>query len=182
MIDKAILDAATDFHGHICPGLLIGVRTALVAMDRLGIRHSRDEEIVAVSENRACGVDALQVLLGTTAGKGNLFFKDYGKQAVTVGSRAGGRAVRISFKRGPKELSRAEKMERLMTEADEDLFEVSEMQLEFPEKAKVFKSVLCDECGEGTMEIALRLLQGRKLCPPCFDRALKASDFSPPAP
>lgn len=179
VIDEKALSEAVSFHGHLCPGLLIGVRTALLARERLGIDRSSDEEVYAITENRACGVDALQVILGTTAGKGNLFFKDYGKQAVTVGNRSDGRAIRISLKR-QEGLSRAEKIERLKTADDDELFDVSDVKLEAPPKAKVFRSVTCDACGEGTMETALRLLEGKKLCPPCFELALESKDFSPP--
>lgn len=179
MIDKEILKKAVAFHGHLCPGLLIGVRAAMIAKGYLrGIRAS-DEEIVAIVENRACGVDALQLLLGTTAGKGNLFFKEYGKQVVTVGSRDTGKAVRISLKR-QGDMTRAEKTERLKSASDDDLFEVHEVNIELPPKAKVFKSVACDACGEGTMETALHLLEGRKLCKPCFRDTLASNDFSPP--
>ena len=57
---------------------------------------------------------------------------------------------------------------------------MSDVKLEAPPKANVFRSVTCDACGEGTMETALRLLEGKKLCPPCFELALESKDFSPP--
>ena len=71
------------FHGHLCPGLVYGYIVAKGAMDLLGIERAEDEEIVVISENDTCAVDALQVLLGTTTGKGNLILKDYGKNAFT---------------------------------------------------------------------------------------------------
>jgi formylmethanofuran dehydrogenase subunit E len=40
---------ASRFHGHVCPGLAIGVRAAEVALEEIG-PHSRDEEVVAVVE------------------------------------------------------------------------------------------------------------------------------------
>jgi len=49
------------------------------ALTLMNIRHSCDEEVVAVCENDSCAVDALQVLLGTAAGKGNLIIKTTGK-------------------------------------------------------------------------------------------------------
>ncbi|MCL5291135.1 MAG: FmdE family protein [Actinobacteria bacterium] len=179
MIDKDMLDRTVAFHGHLCPGLLIGLRSAIIALAHFGTGRASDEELIAIVENRACGVDALQVVLGTTAGKGNLFFKNHGKQVVTVGSRLTGKAVRISLRR-QEELSRAEKTERLMTASDGELFDVVEVEMDFPSKAKVFRSVACDDCGEGTMETALRLLEGRKLCEPCFEMAMTSKDFFPP--
>ena len=78
---------AVRFHGHLCPGLAIGYVAAKVAAQVLGIGTSEDEEIVAVVENNSCAVDAIQVLLGCTFGKGNLIFKDWGKQVFTFMDR-----------------------------------------------------------------------------------------------
>jgi formylmethanofuran dehydrogenase subunit E len=38
-----------EFHGHMCPGLAIGIRAAEVALKEIG-PHSKDEEVVAVVE------------------------------------------------------------------------------------------------------------------------------------
>ena len=70
------------FHGHACPGLAFGYRVAEVALQELGDK-AEDEELVAVVENNSCAVDAIQVMAGCTFGKGNLIFKDYGKQVYT---------------------------------------------------------------------------------------------------
>ncbi len=85
------------FHGHECPGLAVGYRMARAAMDELAPARSEDEELVAIVENNACGVDALQCVTGCTFGKGNLVFRDYGKQVYTLYSRARGEAVRVLF-------------------------------------------------------------------------------------
>ena len=61
-----------NFHGHECPGIAIGYRMAVAGMEALDSIRSEDEEIVAIVENNACGVDALQCVTGCTFGKGNL--------------------------------------------------------------------------------------------------------------
>jgi formylmethanofuran dehydrogenase subunit E len=71
-----------DFHGHVCPGLALGYRVSIFALKELGERAA-DEELVAIVENNSCAVDAVQVITGCTFGKGNLIFKDYGKQVYT---------------------------------------------------------------------------------------------------
>ena len=88
---------AVRFHGHLCPGLAIGYVAAKVAAQLLGIGTSEDEEIVALVENNSCAVDAIQVMLGCTFGKGNLIFRDWGKQVFTFMDRRTNRAVRVSF-------------------------------------------------------------------------------------
>jgi hypothetical protein len=52
-------DDIVQFHGHECPGLAIGYRMATAAMEALESFRAEDEELVAIVENDACGVDAL---------------------------------------------------------------------------------------------------------------------------
>ena len=56
------------FHGHACPGLAIGYRAALAALQALSVTRPVDEELVAIVENDACGIDAIQYVAGTTMG------------------------------------------------------------------------------------------------------------------
>ena len=85
---KALWDRAVDFHGHACPGLTIGYRAALYAAELLDLDFSEDEDAVCVSENDACGVDAIQAVLGCSVGKGNLLFHMtiYPSASVTAGA------------------------------------------------------------------------------------------------
>ena len=78
------------FHGHACPGLALGYRVAVAAMSRLCAARAEDEDLVAIVENDACGVDAVQYVCGCTFGKGNLIFRDHGKHVTTVFNRTTG--------------------------------------------------------------------------------------------
>ena len=60
------------FHGHSCGGLAIGYRAALYAASVLQLSFSEDEQVVCISENDACGVDAIQVLLGRRTSRTDL--------------------------------------------------------------------------------------------------------------
>lgn len=156
-----------EFHGHACPGLSIGYRAALYAVKLLNLTFSDDEQCVCISENDACGVDAIQVILGCSAGKGNLLFHVVGKSAYSFYERSTGRSVRLVLNAVPDELSREERIRYFHQEADETLFTVKKATLPFPEKAGMFRSYPCDVCGETTAEIHLRLRDGKKLCPDC---------------
>ena len=59
MDDKTLWNRCVAFHGHECGGLTIGYKAALYAIDLLGITFSPDEQLVCISENDACGVDAI---------------------------------------------------------------------------------------------------------------------------
>ena len=52
-------EEAVRFHGHACPGLALGFRAAEIGLAELGLGRSRDEELVAICENRSCAVDAI---------------------------------------------------------------------------------------------------------------------------
>jgi formylmethanofuran dehydrogenase subunit E len=77
-ITQELIQETTNFHGHWCPGLAIGIRASEWVLKEMG--KAPDEEIVAVVETDMCGVDAVQYLTGCTFGKGNLIHKDYGKK------------------------------------------------------------------------------------------------------
>ena len=94
---NATYDDLIAFHGHSCPGLAIGYRMANAALSFLSQGRAADEELVAIVENDACGVDALQYLTGCTFGKGNLIFKDYGKNVYTLYCRKSRKGVRVAF-------------------------------------------------------------------------------------
>jgi len=83
------------FHGHLCPGVLIGYRATKAGLAALGAERAEDEELIAIVENDSCAADAVQALAGCTFGKGNFFFRDYGKQVFTFALRPSGRALCI---------------------------------------------------------------------------------------
>lgn len=161
------------FHGHHCPGLAIGYRMTTAALDFLRQSRAGDEELVAIVENDACGVDALQCLAGCTFGKGNLRFRDYGKQVYTLYSRISGSGVRILFHgRGIPEgvIDRQEK-ERFILEAPvEALLDVTPVTIDEPEPARIRDSVICASCGEPVMATRTTLHAGKGICIPCASK------------
>lgn len=169
-MDKELWDRCVAFHGHECPGLAIGFRACEAAKERLGITFSKDEEIVCVTETDACGVDAIQVITGCTLGKGNLIYRDRGKQAFSFFVRSTGKSIRIVLKPidTDKEMSREEKKIYLLETPIDKLFEFKTPNFEPPEKARIFRSIVCESCGEPTAEHRVRIMEGKKVCLDCF--------------
>ena len=163
------------FHGHSCPGLAIGYRMSQAALAVLSDSRAADEEIVAIVENDACGVDALQCLSGCTFGKGNLIFRDYGKQVYTLYSRNSGRGVRVVFNpRGVPENARKDRdqfIDWLLSAPEDDLVSLKEVRIDEPEPARIVKSVQCAFCGESVMETRTRDISGKTACIPCAEKA-----------
>jgi formylmethanofuran dehydrogenase subunit E len=189
------IDQTISFHGHWCPGLASGIRAAEWALMELCAR-SRDEELVAVVETDMCGVDAIQFLTGCTFGKGNLIYKDYGKNAFTFYRRSDGKAARLVAKPGmygevQQEMSQLRKKMQAGELTEEEtsvlkqtreiitkhimesdlatLFEIKKPDEPVPQKARILSSLMCDKCGESVMESRTRRLQEQTLCIPCFE-------------
>ena len=162
------------FHGHSCPGVAIGYRMAKAAMGRLLEARAKDEEIVAIVENNACGVDAVQFLTGCTFGKGNFIFKDYGKQVYTFYSRNSGKGYRIVFQGSniPESArnNREDMLKWLLVADEKDIISVNEVDIDEPEPARMVPSVKCEFCGEMVMETRARKLDGKYACIPCTER------------
>ncbi len=167
-MNEKLWEKCVDFHGHECPGLAIGYRAAVEASDYLGINKSEDEEIVCVTENDACGVDAVQCVLSCTIGKGNLIYRGTGKMAFSFFERKSGKKVRFYLKPFEGEMSREEKMNYILTAPFDELFAVTEPSFKLPEPARLFNSIQCEICGESAPEHKIRLMDGKKVCLDCF--------------
>lgn len=188
-------EKAVEFHGHQCPGLAIGYRVAQIALDKFKNR-SEDEELIAIVENNSCAVDAVQAITGCTFGKGNFIFRDYGKHVYTLIKRGDSKGLRIALKpqNDPADERHMEIFKKLQKnsatddEVDEfrklheqktcnileapenELFKIEEVSIEPPQKAQIFETVICDECGEGVMSSRITTIDGKSVCIPCFNK------------
>ena len=172
METKELMEKATRFHGHICPGLAIGVLAAKYILEH-GFKYSPNEELVAVVENDNCSVDALQAILGTTYGKGNLVHQDYGKMNYFFYDRRIKKGVRLALKSGElnnKKLSRDEKIQFLLKSEPESIFNIYEIEYNPPGLAQIEQSVPCEVCGELTMNSRLMTYNNSEICIPCYKK------------
>jgi len=191
-------EEVTKFHGHECPGSATGYKASKIAVERLGIDSSKDEEVFAIVENDSCAVDSIQVVLSCTFGKENLIFNDYGKNVYTIVSRDRNKAIKLSMKKSfnpietnPKfsELKEKERNKTISIEEkdelkimtlevcnyiinmkDEEIFSVKEVEMPPIEKAKIYESLECDNCGELTAEYRIQKYENKKLCIPCYEK------------
>lgn len=158
------------FHGHACPGLAMGYRAVEIGMGELGIplERAKDEEIVCVSENDACGVDCVQYMISCTIGKGNLILRPSGKMAFSFFDRRTGNSVRVVFKPMERTEDRQAAIDRILNAPKEELVDIKTPNYDMPEKARMFNSVRCDECGEYCREDKIRLNLGKQYCSDCY--------------
>jgi len=167
-MEKKLWEQCVKFHGHECGGLTIGFKAALYAMELLELKFSDDEEIVCISENDACGVDAIQVILGCSVGKGNLLFHMSGKQAFSFYNRKTGKSVRLVLKQKPQGITREQSMTYFQALEPENMFDKKETTIQIPESARIFDSYKCDKCGEMTGANWIHLSGDKKLCSDCY--------------
>ena len=133
-------------------------------------------------------------MAGCTFGKGNLIFRDHGKQVYTFILRDGTDAVRVSQKAGfamnstpgaPELMKkffsgkateeetaqyhrqRSEMVKSYLTAPADEIFDIRHVKPEIPEKARLFNSVECAECGEVVSESRARVKDGKFVCIPC---------------
>ena len=186
-LDDYLLEAEKA-HGHLCAGQVLGVRLAMLGLEKLGIEDPRGKDrkrLVTFVEIDRCATDAIAVVTGCRLGKRALKFRDWGKMAATfvdVGIKdvSAGKAIRIAAKESSKALARSMHPEiesknqqqmmayREMTE--DDLFTKQWVKVELPaEEFPGYKGdrIVCAECGEG-INFRREILRDEKvLCRAC---------------
>jgi formylmethanofuran dehydrogenase subunit E len=193
---KEWLEFGQKFHGHKCPAMPMGLRVGAAAMNALGVERAKDGQLFAFvdlgEEHCAtCYGDGLQVIMGTTFGKGNIKKTHKGKWAVTLVNTINGKAVRVTPKaeamlsnkqtsffkeyreKGiPASLVPDEEVlplvEKIMNAPDEMLMNVSEVfDYDFKQNKHSFDSFVCEECGEMTVMQYGRIKADKKVCIDC---------------
>ncbi len=170
-------------HGHLCAGQVLGVRLAMLGLQKLGIDdpHGKDRKrLVTFVEIDRCATDAVAVVTGCRLGKRALKFRDWGKVAATFVDVSTGKAIRIAAKESSKALARqmhseiADKNQQQMLAyreiSDNDLFTTQWVKVKLPpEEFPGYKGdrVVCAECGEGINFRREVQRNGKVLCRAC---------------
>jgi formylmethanofuran dehydrogenase subunit E len=177
------LRAAEQAHGHICAGQVLGVRMAMLGLQKLGIDDPQGQDrkrLVTFVEIDRCATDAVAVVTGCRLGKRALKFRDWGKMAATFVDVTTRRAIRIAARESSKSLARemhpelASKNQQQMLAyremADDDLFTTQWVTVELPpEEFPGYKGerIVCDSCGEGINFCREVRRDGKVLCRSC---------------
>src|SRR3954447_20854735 len=181
-LDEYLYDAEKA-HGHLCAGQILGVRLAMLGLQKLGIEdpHGKDRKrLVTFVEIDRCATDAVAVVTGCRLGKRALKFRDWGKMAATFVDVSTGKAVRVAAKESSKALARQmhpeidSKNQQQMTAysemAAEDLFATEWVKVDLtPEDFPGFRGerIVCEVCGEGINFRREVKRDGKTLCRGC---------------
>jgi formylmethanofuran dehydrogenase subunit E len=184
-----LLVKAEAAHGHLCAGQILGVRMALLGLERLGIADPRGADrkrLVTYIEIDRCATDAIGMVTGCRLGKRALKFRDWGKMAATFVDLASGRGVRIIALEDSRELARQlfpnvepksrQQMMAYRELSDEQLFREQWVRVnvdatELP--GTKGERVICDLCGEGVNFGRFVDVEGKRLCLSCADPGLR---------
>jgi len=181
-LDQYLSDAE-QAHGHLCAGQVLGVRLAMLGLEKLGIEDPRGKDrkrLVTFVEIDRCATDAIAVVTGCRLGKRALKFRDWGKLAATFIDVESGKAVRIAARESSKALAREmhpeiesknqQQMLAYREMSEQELFDVQNVKVELsPEEFPGFKGerIVCEQCGEGINFKREVRREGRILCRGC---------------
>jgi formylmethanofuran dehydrogenase subunit E len=158
-----LLHEAEVAHGHLCAGQILGVRMAMLALQRLGIDDPRRRHDAAGNLNP----DRKRVVTGCRVGKRALKLRDFGKMAATFvdlnaviekDEYKGLRVVALESSKGrakdlyPELEKNAQQMKAYRELPDDELFAEQWVRVPLPpSEFPGFKGerVACARCGEG---------------------------------
>jgi len=152
-------------HGHLCAGQVLGVRLAMLGLEKLGIEDPRGKDrkrLITFVEIDRCATDAIGVVTGCRLGKRALKFRDWGKMAATFVDLESGKAIRIAARESSKKFAREmhpeledknqQQMRAYREMKEDDLFATQWVKVALPaEEFPGYKGerVVCAECAEG---------------------------------
>jgi formylmethanofuran dehydrogenase subunit E len=168
-----------------------------VGLVKAGLSESVGEEILAIVECNNCFSDGVQIATGCTFGNNSLIYLDVGKNAVTLVRRGSWRGVRVYVdaekirsryftkealdlfeKVVTKREGSRDDIERLreiwsqigrsMLTIPEEEFKIDAVEVAEIERAPIFESVKCAECGELVMSTRIQYVDGRAVCLSCL--------------
>lgn len=172
-------EKARKFHGHICPGIVLGTRLTLAGLRELGMNpNEHNRNLIVFMEIDRCGTDAVQAITGCTLGHRTLKFRDFGKFAATFVDLPTGKAVRIAVsEKNRAEHDRLEPGEVLTLLAEcpeEEILKIERISIHVPEndipgfpKGKA----VCSACGERIMDGREVIADGKTLCKNCAGKS-----------
>jgi formylmethanofuran dehydrogenase subunit E len=178
-----LLKEAEQAHGHLCAGQVLGVRMAMLGLEKLGIDDPRGKDrkrLVSYVEIDRCATDAVAVVTGCRLGKRGLKFRDWGKMAATFVDLESGRAIRVAALESSKQKARelhpeiANKNQQQMLAyremSDQDLFSTEWVKVDVaPSEMPGYKGerIVCAKCGEGVQFKKEIVRNGETLCRGC---------------
>jgi len=125
----AELKRIANLHGHLCFGLVLGYRAAMIAKTEFRIgRAGTDQELIAVIEENSCCEDAIQIVTNCSWHRGTIVFQECGQDVFIFYNHTTGKSIRLElrddFKPLQQEIHRLKKriLNRVADKVEQDRF------------------------------------------------------------
>jgi formylmethanofuran dehydrogenase subunit E len=194
MLVNMTVKRVVDFHGHLCPELVIGIKACEYSLQLLFRGEQPTGQISVVAENCTSALDAFQVLLGVTMGNQALKVFDFGKHNYTFSRKnsSDGFTLRLRSHRYYNEHEYAvleekilknettldevvqfqqildDRVSELLAYRPEDLFDVEVGCRSFLSSERPTVYVSCSRCGQEVLMERAVAFQRKVYCRPCF--------------
>jgi len=196
---QILIEKARALHGEICPGVVLGTKMSIVAMEELGMDPmKKNKDLIVYVEVDRCMTDAIQAITGCTLGHRTLKYKDYGKFIATFVDMITGKAIKVSarddisssppgfwtsieksIKQNENNRSTPNKddmrltVEKLSKMPVKELLKVEEVDVEIPENdIPGFPHYIstCSICGEHVIDRKEFKIGGKIICESCANK------------
>jgi formylmethanofuran dehydrogenase subunit E len=203
MLINMTLNRVVNFHGHMCPELILGGKVCEYVHKLLDEDGKFKKGLSIIAENCTSALDAIQVLLGATIGNQRLRVIDYGKHNYTILYDKGQKGLRLSLKFSDyKDEDEYTKLVNKIAANQAGLNEVVQFQSLLDDRAKLLLSLppedifdiehtgttdrpsemadlylSCCKCGQQVLKSRIINHQDKHYCMPCFQRINTGSSY-----
>ncbi|MDR2830699.1 MAG: FmdE family protein [Methanobrevibacter sp.] len=166
------------FHGHLDGGTVIGTKMTMYAFEQLGLSLNEENmDLMVFVEIGRCVADAIQVVSDCRIGKKTFKLMDYGRHAASFCRISTGEGIRIvdeDIKNQNKAETDEKLMERLINTANEELFSIEKIKIDFESMDypdKKFNKIICPVCDEVVKDNKYILRNGIGICKACAEKS-----------
>jgi formylmethanofuran dehydrogenase subunit E len=203
MLINITLNRVVNFHGHMCPDLILGGKVCEYAQKLLDGKDEYKNGLSVIAENCTSALDAIQVLLGVTVGNQRLRVMDYGKHNYTILYAKGKRGLRLTMRQvnyhdageykvllekvadHQADINDVVQLQKLLDDRSkyllglhpEDIFHVEDVNAteQYFEMSDIYLS--CCKCGQQVLKTRIVAHQGSNYCMPCFQKTNTGSIY-----
>ena len=150
------LKEASEYHGHLCSGQILGVRMARLGLNLLKIENPKKyRDLIVYVESDRCLSDAIGTVTGSKVGKRTLKVKNFGKMATTFYDINSKKAFRIYKKFDKYPEKGGDIIEFFSGFSDDELFDVDKVKVNIRKEdlpGPPIKIEICNICGEEILD------------------------------
>ncbi|MDD5142796.1 FmdE family protein [Methanoregula sp.] len=172
---ETLFNKAKAFHGHVCPGIVLGTRLTIAGMRELGMDPLEPQRnLIVYIEIDRCGSDAVQAITGCSLGHRSLKHKDFGKFAAVFVDLETKKAVRVAVyekKRAEHDKLDSKDVIRILGSCpEEEILKIEHVTIDIPENdipGYPLGKAVCSICGELVMDNRHIIVDGKPVCKNC---------------